>query len=70
MAWRERDGRISARLIALANVLNGMSREAAARAAGMDRQTLRDWASRFNANSVAGLRDQACSGRPTGMSEA
>ena len=38
---RERDGRVSARLMALANVLDGMSRDAAARAAGMDRQTLR-----------------------------
>ena len=41
LARRERDGRVSSRLIALANVLDGMSREAAARAAGMDRQTLR-----------------------------
>ena len=47
MARRERDGRVTARLIALANVLDGMSREAAARAAGMDRQTLRDWVIRF-----------------------
>ncbi|WP_156963745.1 hypothetical protein [Muricoccus aerilatus] len=30
MAGRERDGRVSALLIALANVLDGMSREAAA----------------------------------------
>jgi putative transposase len=36
-ARRERDGRVAARLIALANVLDGMSRAAAARAAGMDR---------------------------------
>ena len=33
LARRERDGRVAARLIALANVLDGMSREAAARAA-------------------------------------
>jgi hypothetical protein len=39
---RERDGRVAARLIALANALDGMGRGAAARAAGMDRQTLRD----------------------------
>ena len=42
LARRKRDGRVSARLLALANALNGMSREAAARVAGMDRQTLRD----------------------------
>ena len=43
LARRERDGRVTARLIALANALDGMGREAAARSAGMDRQTLRDW---------------------------
>jgi hypothetical protein len=41
-ARRKRDGRVSARLIALANVLEGMDRASAARLAGMDRQTLRD----------------------------
>jgi transposase len=69
LARRERDGRASARLIAPANVLDGMSREASARAAGMDRQTLRDWVIRFNAEGVEGLRDQARAGRPTRMTE-
>ena len=41
LARRERDGRVAARLIALANVLDGMIRAAAARSAGMDRQRLR-----------------------------
>lgn len=68
-ARRERDGRVAARLIALANVVDGMSREAAARSAGMDRQTLRDWVIRFNADGVEGLRDQHRSGRPTRMTE-
>jgi DNA-binding XRE family transcriptional regulator len=43
LARRERDGRVSARLLALASALDGMSRDAAARAAGMDRQTLMAW---------------------------
>ena len=34
LARRERDGRVAARLIALANALDGMGREAAARSAG------------------------------------
>jgi transposase len=68
-AHRERDGRVVARLFALANVLDGMSREAAARFAGMDRQTLRDWVIRFNAEGVDGLRDQPRSGRPVRMTE-
>ena len=42
-ARREIDGRVGRRLLAIANALDGMSREQAARAAGMDRQTLRDW---------------------------
>ena len=46
-----------------------MSREAAARAAGMDRQRLRDWVIRCNAEGVEGLRDQPRSGRRPWMSE-
>src|SRR5215217_4483109 len=63
LARRERDGRVSARLLALANALDGMSRDEAARAAGMDRQTLRDWVHRYNAEGVEGLRDRPRSGR-------
>ena len=48
-ARREREGRVSARLIALANALEGMDRASAARLAGMDRQRLRDWVHRYNA---------------------
>ncbi|MGE3918931.1 MAG: hypothetical protein AB7F78_24860, partial [Hyphomicrobiaceae bacterium] len=36
------DARVARRILAIANALDGMSREDAARAAGMDRQTLRD----------------------------
>src|SRR5213076_658228 len=63
LARRERDGRVSWRLLALANALDGMSRDEAARAAGMDRQTLRDWVHRYNAEGLAGLRDRPRSGR-------
>ena len=51
------------RMLALALVLEGGSREAAARAAGMDRQTLRDWVHRYNLEGIAGLRDRPRSGR-------
>jgi transposase len=51
------------RMLALALVLEGRSREAAARAAGMDRQTLRDWVHRYNAEGLAGLHDRPRSGR-------
>jgi hypothetical protein len=49
LARRERDGRVSARLLALANALDGLPREEAARLAGMTGQTLGDWVHRYNA---------------------
>jgi transposase len=69
LARLEGDGRVACRLLALANALDGMSRERAARQAGMDRQTLRDWVIRFNAEGVAGLRDRPRSGRPPFLDE-
>src|SRR5688572_1342125 len=69
LARQETNGRVSCRLIALANALDGMSRAQAARQAGMDRQTLRDWVIRFNAEGVAGLRDRPRSGRPSWLDE-
>jgi hypothetical protein len=38
-ARQESDGRVAARLFAIANALEGMDRASAARLAGMDRQT-------------------------------
>ena len=61
-AARCRDAAAARRMLALALVLEGGSREAAARAAGMDRQTLRDWVHRYNAEGLAGLRDRPRSG--------
>src|SRR3954451_22778087 len=57
-AGRCRDAKAARRMLALALVLEGGSREAAARAAGMDRQTLRDWVHRYNEEGLAGLRDR------------
>jgi transposase len=66
---RERDPRVGRRLLAIANALDGMSRAMAAKLAGMDRQTLRDWVIRYNAHGVEGLGDRWGGGRPTGVSE-
>jgi transposase len=52
------DAAVTRRLLALALILDGRKREDAARLAGMDRQTLRDWVHRYNADSVAGLADR------------
>jgi transposase len=57
-AGRCRDARAARRMLALALVLEGGSRAEAARAAGMDRQTLRDWVHRYNEEGLAGLRDR------------
>jgi len=64
LACQENDARVARRLLALAMALDGVSRKAAARHAGMDRQTLRDWVVRYNAEGVAGLRDRERPGRP------
>lgn len=62
-AARTDDAPQARRLLALAMVLDGADREVAARTCGMDRQTLRDWVHRYNAEGVAGLRDRPLPGR-------
>lgn len=59
------------RMLAIALVLEGADRQTAARACGMDRQTLRDWVHRYNAEGVAGLRERRTSGNrsPLGAAE-
>jgi transposase len=57
-AGRSRDAAAARRMLALALVLEGKSRAEAAQAAGMDRQTLRDWVHRYNAEGLAGLSDR------------
>lgn len=46
------------RLLAIAAVYEGKDRAAAAQIGAMDRQTLRDWVHRFNAEGPAGLIDR------------
>jgi transposase-like protein len=62
------DGRVACRILAIAHVLDGMSRTDAARSCGMDRQTLRDWVHRYNAEGIAGLADAPRGGRPPALS--
>jgi len=63
-AKRCRAASAARRLLALAPVLEGASRTDAARACGMDRQTLRDWVHRYNAAGVDGLTDRHGGGTP------
>jgi len=67
-AKRSADARQASRILAIAMVLDGFSREEAARLCGMDRQTLRDWVHRYNEAGLEGLADRARSGRPASLS--
>ena len=55
LATRAKDTAQARRLLAIAAVLEGASREDAAEIAGMDRQTLRDWVIQFNERGPDGL---------------
>ena len=52
LAGGVKDGRVSRRLLAMALVLEGASRKVAAESFGLDRQTLRDWVHRYNAQGA------------------
>ncbi|MGA1753802.1 MAG: IS630 family transposase [Pontimonas sp.] len=58
LAAKSSDANQSRRLLSLAAVRDGMRRGDAARIGGMDRQTLRDWVHRFNAEGPDGLIDR------------
>jgi transposase len=55
LAKRATDAAQARRLLAIAAVLDGACRTAAAKIGGMDRQTLRDWVIRFNDQGPEGL---------------
>jgi transposase len=52
------DAKAARRMLAIALALDGWSRQDAAEACAMDRQTLRDWVHRYNAAGPDGLHDQ------------
>src|ERR1700738_90058 len=56
-AGREQDGSAARRMLALAMVLDGADRKSAAETCGMDRQTLRDWVHRYNAEGLRARHD-------------
>ena len=69
-AARTADAKQTRRILAIAMVLDGHSRRVAAQAGGMDRQTLRDWVIRYNADGLAGLADRPRPGRQPRLAEA
>lgn len=68
LAARAKDANQGRRLLALAAVCDGMSRADAAKIGGMDRQTLRDWVHRFNAEGPEGLENRSAPGRACWLS--
>ena len=68
-ATRVKDARASRRMLVLAHVLDGRTRTEAAQSCDMDRQTLRDWVHRYNAEGLAGLVDRPLAGRPAPSSK-
>ena len=62
-AAKSSDGAQVRRLLAIALILEGHSRQAASEQSGMDRQTPRDWVHRYNAEDVAGLVSIRLGGR-------
>src|SRR5689334_19980515 len=63
------DGAQVRRLLALALVLDSSPRSEAAALNGMDRQTLRDWVHRYNADGVEGLKSRQPPGRVPALTE-
>ena len=57
-------GQAAARMQAIANALEGMTRREAARLAGFERQALRDAILAYNAKGLDGLYDAPRTGRP------
>jgi transposase len=61
---KARDAKAARRMLAIALVLERKDRNTAAETCGMDRQTLRDWVHRYNAEGLAGLKNRKGPGRP------
>src|SRR5207344_1629869 len=61
---RAKSARVARRMLAIALVLEGVDRKAAAEICGMDRQTLRDWVHRYNSEGLPGLENRRSPGPP------
>jgi transposase len=71
LSKKQKNPLIVRRMLAIALVLEEVDRQTAAKACGMDRQTLRDWVHHYNAEGLAGLRERRTSGHksPLGSRE-
>lgn len=62
-----KDAKAARRMLAIALVLEGYDRKTAAETCGMERQTLRDWVHRYNAEGLEGLSNRVSGGRSPRM---
>ena len=62
LARRER-GRVCQRVLMIANMLEGMEHEEAARSAGLSRSAAYEWHNRYEEDGIEGLRDRPRPGR-------
>jgi transposase len=69
-ASKAKDAKAARRMLAIALVLEGVDRKTSAESCGMDRQTLRDWVHRYNADGLEGLSDRRSAGPAPRLSPA
>ena len=69
-AARTAEAKKARRMLAIALILEGHSREQAARSCAMQRQSLRDWVHGYNAEGLAGLRNRTAPGPQPSLSPA
>ena len=60
---RRESGRVCQRVLMIANMLEGMEHEEAARLAGLSRSTAYEWHNRYEEDGLEGLRDRPRPGR-------
>ena len=60
---RRESGRVCQRVLMIANLLEGMEHEDAARLAGLSRSAAYEWHNRYEEDGIAGLRDRPRPGR-------
>ena len=66
---RLESGRVSHRVLAIRDIVQGRSRGWVCEQYGISRETLRHWVSRYNALGIEGLYDKERSGRPAMLSD-
>ncbi len=61
---RRESGRVCQRVLMIANMLEGMGHEEAARLVGLSRSAAYEWHNRYEEDGIEGLRDRRRPGRP------